>query len=175
MIKPNTPIWVEAYEISGNRPNEVKAGLVLPPANNRILINKVTPFFEIFKPVIQEWRCGILKAAENANETTYNFGAISHEEVESILNRWVSKFSKLKNSPLFRCIRRRHHRHQAKLVSDWASAKLKGHLPQSFDTLGQRGRACFVHANRLTLSQGLLDFIWTDIPGCGYRKRDLRY
>lgn len=101
MNKPKTPVWVEAYEVAGNRSIEVKAGLVLSTANNnQMLIDKVTPFFEIFKPVIQEWRRTIIRAAGNANTTTHNFGGISHKEVESILTKWVSEIPEVEELPL---------------------------------------------------------------------------
>jgi hypothetical protein len=77
--------WGEVVEGMGAAAGTYKAGLVLVPRHNKVLMNWTTSYFGGVRELVQAWRHKFLDA--HADQTRVG---VTHEEIEDILNTWIS-------------------------------------------------------------------------------------
>jgi hypothetical protein len=77
--------WNEVIESMGTAAAPYKSGLVLVLRCDRELMDRITTYFGRVKELIQAWHYKFLDA--HADQTG---AGITHEEIEGILNRWIS-------------------------------------------------------------------------------------
>ncbi|KAG2094396.1 kinase-like domain-containing protein [Suillus discolor] len=77
--------WSEVIESMGTAAAPYKSGLVLVPRCDRELMDRTTTYFGRVRELVQAWRYKFLDADADQTRT-----GITHEEIEGILNTWVS-------------------------------------------------------------------------------------
>ncbi|KAG1791198.1 uncharacterized protein HD556DRAFT_1445464 [Suillus plorans] len=93
MTKDNArkPMWYDYWLLMGDNSWAPKQGLVLSHSGDRSLMSQTTSFFGPFGPIIQEWRLLIRAAAEAASQTNGPPSGVSHEELATLLHKWLSQ------------------------------------------------------------------------------------
>ncbi|KAG1736389.1 uncharacterized protein EDB91DRAFT_1083357 [Suillus paluster] len=77
--------WGEVLEGMGATTTPYKSGLVLVPQCDKELMNRMTTYFGGVRDLVQAWHYKFLDA--DADQTR---GGVTHEEIEGLLNTWVS-------------------------------------------------------------------------------------